>query len=79
MNEDSKLSEVMSTLTYLIKGPNILDVGTGFGTGITVLLNDKNHKVTSIDPEAWSFEIILTYYELVGGKSNGVVSLTFWR
>ncbi len=58
MNEDSKLSEVMSTLTYLIKGPNILDVGTGFGTGITVLLKDKNHKVTSIDPEAWSFDSI---------------------
>lgn len=58
MNEDSKISDVMSTLVPLIKGPAILDVGTGFGTGITYLIKNRNYRIVSIDPEAWAFETI---------------------
>ena len=58
MNEDSKISEVMSELAPLIRGPVILDVGTGFGTGITHLIKNRNHSIVSIDPEAWSFKTI---------------------
>jgi ubiquinone/menaquinone biosynthesis C-methylase UbiE len=58
MNEDSKISEVMSSLAPLIKGPAILDVGTGFGTGIAHLIKNRNYSIVSIDPEAWAFETI---------------------
>lgn len=58
MNEGSKISEVMSTLDDLIKGPVILDVGTGFGTVVSALIKNKSNRITSIDPEAWSFETI---------------------
>jgi ubiquinone/menaquinone biosynthesis C-methylase UbiE len=58
MSEDSKMYEVMSEIAPLIKGPVILDVGTGFGTGISNLIRNRNHRIVSIDPEAWSFKTL---------------------
>lgn len=55
MNEGSKLEEITDSVMHLVKGTNILDVGTGYGTVITRLLRMDGTKVTSIDPEAWTF------------------------
>ncbi|WP_393971674.1 class I SAM-dependent methyltransferase [Oxyplasma meridianum] len=62
MDEDIKLYEVMSTLAPLIKGPAVLDVGTGFGTVIRYLIKNMDYNIVSIDPEAWTFQTLEKEY-----------------
>ena len=54
MNEPS-MGEIMNKIIPIITGNNILDIGTGFGTVIKALINNKNMNITSIDPEMWRF------------------------
>ena len=58
MNEGSKLEEIIYSVLHLVEGDNVLDVGTGYGTVITKLLQRPKVRVTSVDPEAWTFEQI---------------------
>jgi ubiquinone/menaquinone biosynthesis C-methylase UbiE len=62
VNEGSKLEEIVQKVMHLVEGNSILDVGTGFGTVISQLLKRNVNSVTSIDPEAWSFEQIKNVY-----------------
>lgn len=58
VNEGSKLEEITDSIMHLVTGKSALDVGTGFGTVISKLLVREGMKVTSIDPEAWTFDRI---------------------
>lgn len=62
VNEGSKLEEIIGDVMHLVKGERVLDIGTGFGTVITKLLDNGTGRITSIDPEAWSFESIEREY-----------------
>ncbi|AKA48826.1 hypothetical protein IX51_06585 [uncultured archaeon] len=55
MNEGSKLEEIIDELMPMVVGKRILDIGTGFGTVVTKLLQNPSFEVVSIDPEAWHF------------------------
>ena len=70
MNEGSKLEEIVDKVMHLVHGNKVLDVGTGFGTLITKLFNSNIKEVTSIDPEAWTFDSIEREYctEITSGR-----------
>ena len=50
------MDKIMNEIKPLITGKNILDIGTGFGTVIKALIQNNDINITSIDPEAWSFD-----------------------
>lgn len=70
MNEGSKLEEIIEDVMHLVHGDSVLDVGTGFGTVISKLFGNSIKSVTSIDPEAWTFDSIEKEYseEISSGK-----------
>ncbi|MCL4329871.1 MAG: class I SAM-dependent methyltransferase [Candidatus Thermoplasmatota archaeon] len=64
MNEGSKLEEIVNSVEHLVKGMRILDVGTGFGTVMSRLLQHPEYSVVTVDPEAWVFDKIEKEYAL---------------
>lgn len=73
MNEGSKLEEIIESVMHLVQGETVLDIGTGFGTVITKLFDNEIKNVTSIDPEAWTFDRIEDTYR--DEMSNGRLQL----
>ncbi len=53
---EESMKDIMNSIIPMIKGNNILDIGTGFGTVIKSLINNKDMNITSIDPEEWRFD-----------------------
>lgn len=58
VNEGSRLGDIVNDVMHLVVGKRVLDVGTGFGTVISGLMNHSDFDIVSIDPEAWTFDRI---------------------
>lgn len=54
--EERSMDEIMEKISPLVTGNNVLDIGTGFGIVIKALIDNKEMKITSIDPETWRFD-----------------------
>lgn len=62
MNQNNSIEGMLSSAFPMITGTRILDVGTGFGTVVSKLISNPAIKVTTVDPEAWSFETLKSSY-----------------
>jgi ubiquinone/menaquinone biosynthesis C-methylase UbiE len=54
--EELSMNEIMDKIRPIVIGNNVLDIGTGFGIVIKALINKKEIRITSIDPETWRFD-----------------------
>ncbi len=56
VKDHNTLEEMLNEVEPHLVGDKIFDIGTGFGTVIRRVLNKPDKVVTSLDPEAWTFD-----------------------